>query len=215
VTERSHAERSHDHDRITGVILCGGEGSRLSGRDKPLELINGTPLVGHVHGRLAPQVARVIVSCNRNERLYASWGDQVVHDAAPGGGPLAGILAALTDVSTELAFVCPGDAPLLPTDLVARLASGMNTTTTIVIPHDGERTQHLFMLLRRSARAPLVDFFVRGGRSVHAWIATQPHCAIDAADLASGFFNVNTWGDLASVARAIGRGTTREAAHTR
>src|SRR4030095_16064228 len=141
--------------------------------------------------------------------------DQVVHDAAPGGGPLAGILAALTHVSTELAFVCPGDAPLLPTDLVARLASGMNATTTIVIPHDGERTQHFFMLLRSSARAPLVDFFARGGRSVHGWIATQPHCTVDAGASASGFFNVNTWGDLASVARAIGRETTRDAAHTR
>ncbi len=43
---------------ITGLILAGGAGQRLGGRDKGLYPLLGRPLVTHVSERLAPQIAR-------------------------------------------------------------------------------------------------------------------------------------------------------------
>ena len=83
---------------ITGVILCGGEARRMPGVDKPLALLDGTPLVAHVHARLAPQVARVLISANRSLEAYATYGDRVVPDIRPGVGPLGGLSAALDAV---------------------------------------------------------------------------------------------------------------------
>jgi molybdopterin-guanine dinucleotide biosynthesis protein A len=202
------------HD-VTGIIVCGGEGSRLGGRDKPLEPIHGTPLVGHVYRRLAPQVARVIVSCNRNELAYAPWGDAVVRDAARGRGPLSGVLAALEEATTRYVFVCPGDAPCLSDTIVARLGAAVSVAAPLAIPHDGERAQVLFTLFDRAALQPaLGDYFDRGGRSVHGWIESVPHAIVDYSDDSTAFFNVNSWDDLADAARRIAP-QTNETAHTR
>ena len=189
---------------ITGIILCGGAGTRLSGRDKPLEAIHGVPLVGHVHRRLAPQVARVVVSCNRNELAYTAWADEVVRDASAGRGPLSGVLASLDATATRYVFVCPGDAPLLSMSIVARLAAAVMPRTPLAIPHDGEREQHLFTLFDKDAvHAGLRTYFEQGGRSVHGWIDGVSHAVVDVADDAGSFFNVNSWGDLADAARVI------------
>lgn len=201
--------RSRD---ITGVILCGGEGSRLGGLDKPLELISGKPMVAHVRTRLAPQVGRVLISCNRNEQRYAQWGDTVVRDDVAGLGPLAGILAALQCVDTAFVFVCPGDAPLLSKSLVARLvraASGSNAD--LWIPHDGERRQHLFPLFPSALRTHLEAFIRAGGRSGYAWIDTLNSAVVDASDERHSFTNVNSWTDFALASESISReGISRE-----
>ena len=65
---------------ITGVILCGGDARRMFGVEKPLQLMDGEPLVAHVRARVSPQVAQVVISANREHDAYAVWGDPVVSD---------------------------------------------------------------------------------------------------------------------------------------
>ena len=60
-------------DDITGVILCGGDARRMHGVEKSLQLLAGVPLVHHVRASLAPQVGRVLVSANREQRTYRQW----------------------------------------------------------------------------------------------------------------------------------------------
>ena len=107
---------------ITGVLLCGGEGRRFGGREKPLLELRGQPLAGHVLARLVPQVTEVVISANRRLADYSQLGYPVVSDRSSDQGPLAGILAAAEAVTTPLLFVCPGDSPFLPRDLVGRLS---------------------------------------------------------------------------------------------
>ena len=109
------AERARRRDHrviaradITGLILCGGAGTRFDGRDKPLELLDGSPLFAHVRERLLPQVARIVISCNRNIDAYARFGDALVVDEEPQRGPLGGVLAGLMRADDRLRIRLPG-----------------------------------------------------------------------------------------------------------
>lgn len=178
----------------------------MGGEDKPLLDLDGEPLVAHVCTRLAPQVGRIVISCNRNLERYARWGDAVVEDATPGAGPLGGILAGLRAADTPWAFVCPGDAPSLCERLVARLAAALEREPAdVVVAHDGERLQPLFALLR-VVLAPSIEARLSAGlRSMHGFVDAMRHLVVDASDERSTFANVNTPADLEAL-RAISRG---------
>ena len=46
-----------------GVILAGGQATRMGGGDKGLLQLGGQSVLGHVIERLTPQVDRVAVEC--------------------------------------------------------------------------------------------------------------------------------------------------------
>ena len=59
---------------VTGIVLAGGQGSRMGGVDKGLQVFRGKPMVAHVIERLAPQVDEVIINANRNVEAYGGFG---------------------------------------------------------------------------------------------------------------------------------------------
>ena len=61
-------------DDITGLILCGGRGSRMGGVDKGLQNYQGMPLAMHALLRLSPQVGHLMINANRNLAAYESMG---------------------------------------------------------------------------------------------------------------------------------------------
>jgi molybdopterin-guanine dinucleotide biosynthesis protein A len=186
-----------ERDDITGIVLCGGTGRRMGGRDKPLELFGGQPLVAHVVARLAPQVARIVISCARNAEHYAHWSNAVVIDDVIGEGPLRGVATALNTIDTPFAFVCPGDAPSLSPSLVAMLSRAWpGGAIDACVPFDGARTQHLFLLLRVALRDELRQYLNSGGRAVHGWIESLNTVVVDASAACDSFRNVNSDEDL-------------------
>lgn len=188
-----------DGAEITGVILCGGSARRMGGIAKPLASLGGLPLVEHVRTRLAPQVGTIIISAREECAGYARGGDRIVVDERNDGGPLAGLEAAFRAVSTPLIFCCPGDAPLLATTLVARLATALDTAAAdVAMPHDGERTQQLFLLVRTTLRQRLTDYLDAGGRSVLGWTDQCHGVVVAADDLHHSFLNINTSAALAA-----------------
>ena len=183
---------------ITGVVLCGGAGRRSGGDDKPLLDLKGRPLLAHVLDRLEAQVDQVMISANRNLDAYESFGHRVVVDRSNDRGPLAGVLAAAEVADTELLFTCPGDSPLLPLDLVSRMMPLLTGQVSVVIPNDGERTQHLFMLLRRQDALGIDDYLDSGERSVRGWVESFRKAELSVVE-PDVFINVNTPEDLAAL----------------
>ncbi len=183
-------------DPVTAIVLCGGGGRRFSGRDKPLERLGGRLLVEHVLERLGGQASSIIVSANRNLSEYRKQGHPVVADQIADRGPLAGLQAALSVTDADLLFVCPGDAPLLPENLIEQLRAGLDSGAEVAVPHDGDRTQHLFMLLHRAVAERVNAYLDEGGRSVAGWLATLRVAEVSLPD-ATAFTNVNTAEELA------------------
>lgn len=111
------------------LILAGGKGSRLGGKDKGWVMWQGLPLIEHALACLAQQTpppSRILISANRNIDAYQQTKHLVVADErADFMGPLAGIEAGLMRCKKNPVLVIPCDAPQLPANLYDRLADAL------------------------------------------------------------------------------------------
>lgn len=192
-------------EQITGLVLAGGRGQRMGGRDKGLQALDGEPLAAHVLARLRPQVGAVLISANRHADVYASLGAPVVADATPDfAGPLAGMLAGLQAATTDYVLTVPCDSPFLPEDLGERLASALNVALNA--PADvpppsaayaatAQGPHPVFALLRRDLATDLATALEDGERRVRAWLARHKAVQVHFAD-ERPFYNVNSLDDL-------------------
>ena len=176
---------------ITGLILAGGQGSRLGGADKGLHPFRGRPLVAHTIERLAPQVSTLLISANRNQDTYAAFGHPVLTDRLPGhAGPLAGLDAGLAACTTPLLLTAPCDSPFLPADLSARLLAGLGAHPA-AYACIGDDEHPVFALLRREVHANLSAYLAGGGRKMREWMRRVDAVAVDFPD-PEAFRNFNT-----------------------
>ena len=188
-----------EHADITGLVLAGGQGSRLGGVDKGLQPYRGQPLALSALQRLAPQVGQVMLSANRNLDDYARWGVPVWPDPADLAGyqgPLAGFLAGLQHITTPYLATVPCDCPHFPTDLVARLADAMHDDIDLVLARTAVGPEPAFCLMRRGLADDLRRYLESGERKVGRWMAQLRRAEVTFDDPAA-FFNINTPDDLA------------------
>ncbi|AKJ68957.1 molybdenum cofactor guanylyltransferase MobA [Pandoraea thiooxydans] len=192
---------------ITGLILAGGRGTRMGGADKGLQAFRGMPLVMHAMQRLSPQVTTLLISANRNLERYRELGVTVVCDDPPDfAGPLAGILAGLRAAPTEFVVTAPCDSPLLPTDLVARLAAGLQEqpdaqAAVAVTPQAGQwRVQPAFMMVPRTLADDLAHYLAAGQRKIQTWLARHTIAQVPFDD-ERPFYNINSLEELNEIER--------------
>lgn len=186
---------------ITGLVLAGGQGSRMQGADKGLVEWRGQALARHALDRLRPQVGAVAISANRNVDVYAGWKVPVWPDAdLRFAGPLAGLLAGLSHCETDWLVTVPCDSPLFPPDLVRQLAKSAAQRNTLLAMaattrQDGIEPQPVFLLAHRSLRDSLAAAIARDERRVRRW--AQGHgCTMVVFDDAAAFANANTAEEL-------------------
>ncbi|PXX97611.1 molybdenum cofactor guanylyltransferase MobA [Halomonas sp. LBP4] len=177
---------------LSGMILAGGQGRRMGGRDKGLEPFAGRPLVAHVIERLEGRVAEVMINANRHLDVYRALADRVITDAEDGfQGPLMGIYSGLRAATTPWLVVVPCDSPALPDDLVPRLVAGVGRAD-IAVAHDGERLHPVVALLRTALADDLAAALTAGERKIDRWYARHAWCEVDFSDCPEAFANLNT-----------------------
>ncbi len=205
----SSATRVVDATKLTFLVLCGGQGTRMGGREKPLLPWRGKPLIDWVLAS-KPQGAPALISANRHLDEYAKRGkvitdarvlDEMDPDAEAfersspvKGGPLIGVLGGLRHCKTEWLVVAPGDTPNLPDDWVQRLWTGREARSLCAVAHDGRR-QHLHLLLHASVADDLNAFLRKRGYRVHEWVTSLNPTVVRFPE-ADAFLNVNSPNDL-------------------
>ena len=179
---------------ITAVILCGGAGERMHGADKPLRALLGRPLIERTLQRIRPQAGAVVLVANRRLEDYGALGVKVVDDGAfKGSGPLAGIAAGLAAAATEWIVSVPGDAPLLPEDLVARLEQALaREQAELALVHDGRGRQPLCGLLPRRLLPELKAFLDSGDTTPRNWQRRYRCADADFSDWPQWAWSLNT-----------------------
>lgn len=188
---------------VTGLVLAGGQGSRMGGLDKGLAPFRGRPLVAHVIERLAPQVGPLLVNANRNPGEYARFGHPVIADEVEGfAGPLAGFERGLAHAATPLVVTVPCDSPFLPVDLVRRLRAALEAgDAQLAMAFTGTQPHPVFSLLRRDLHASLCAFLASGQRKIDKWTASLRVANVPFDDEAAAFANINTRDELAGLER--------------
>ena len=199
-----------DSNDISAVILAGGRGSRMGGRDKGLVPLAGRPMIAHVLDLLKPQVGNIIISANRNLSRYARFEFPVVRDEEEGyQGPLAGILAALKQANTDWLLCVPCDVPALPPELVQRLVGALDAQPAeLAVVHDGHKLQPAFTLMSTQLRPSLEDYLNSGERRLGQWCKRHCPALADFSDMPERFANVN---DEAQMQQIVDSGLVKRA----
>ena len=195
-----------------GVILAGGQATRMGGGDKGLLPLGGGTLLSSVIDRLVPQVADVALNANGDATRFAGFGLPVLADSIDGFvGPLAGVLAGLDWAAAQGAdtiVTAAADTPFFPCDLVPRLllaSEGMTHPLVLSATPDAKRgtARHpTFGLWPTALRDDLRAALSGGLRKVVLW--TDQHGGRTAMfPHEAAFFNVNTPDDLAQAEQML------------
>jgi molybdopterin-guanine dinucleotide biosynthesis protein A len=140
--------------RVGGVVLCGGDSTRM-GRPKAWLTVGTETMLQRVVRLVGEAVGPVVVVAAPEQQtppLPASV--EMVRDQTPGLGPLHGFACGLHALSgrVEAVYLSGCDAPLLKPTFVQRMI-GLLGEHAACVPHDGVRFYPLSAVYRIDALA--------------------------------------------------------------
>jgi len=197
--------------KISGLILAGGEGRRMAGRDKGLISLADKPLVEYAITCLQPLVDDLSISCNRNRELYQGYqldciSDSKLENETDQGfqGPMAGLAAGLKHARHEWLLVMPCDTPLMTTEVMSQLlacikASGPHQEMqAIIFSHQG--LQPLHGLYHRSMLPIFEQCLAENKNALQRLLRSLPKVSMHQAhDCGFSFNNANDPEELATI----------------
>lgn len=197
--------------KIAGVLLAGGQSTRMGGGDKCLRLLAGKPILAHAIERAKPQVDALVLNANGDPARFAAFGLPVIADDITGFvGPLAGVLAGLDWAAkhlpeAELVASFATDAPFLPRDLVRRLAVALEEGGfDLACAQSNGQTHPVFGLWQVSLRDDLRAALEGGLRKVDLWTRRFKLVEVEfLAEPIDPFFNANRPDDLAEAEQLV------------
>ncbi|MFJ3485238.1 molybdenum cofactor guanylyltransferase MobA [Pseudomonas sp. NPDC090202] len=176
------------------LLLAGGQGQRMGGRDKGLIEWRGEPLIQHLHRLTRPLTDDLIISCNRNAEQYARFADRLVQDDDRDfQGPFAGIRAGLAAARHGFLLVMPCDSPLLDVELLQGLRrTAAEHPDKPVMVRQGDHWEPLLCCIPTTHATAFEQHWQQGRRSPGKTMvelgAVALHCPDDDPRLA----NLNT-----------------------
>ena len=194
---------------VSGVVLAGGQSRRMGGGDKGLLPLAGKAMLAHVIERLGPQVSAIVLNANGDPARFAAFDLPVIADTVTGFvGPLAGVLAGMRwslAQAPQRRFIVtvPGDAPLIPRDLVTRLLAAVDGGSGKIALARSNGDLHPVIGLWPVALAADLEAALAGGvRKVLDWTGRHGTVPVDFAPTRRAgveidpFFNANTPAEL-------------------
>jgi len=136
---------------ITGVILAGGK-SRRFGSNKALAFLQGKPLIQHVADIISSIFNDSLLVTNTPEH-YDFLNIPMIKDRYQDMGPLAGIHAALHQISTPRAFVVACDMPNLSPELIQYMCNINEQDYDVIIPWLEKGQEPLFGIYHKKSLA--------------------------------------------------------------
>lgn len=184
----------------TGVLLAGGQ-SRRFGSNKALARLGDRRLIEYPARVLAELFAQRLLVTNQPE-LYAFLAWPMTPDLSPGGGPLAGIEAALRQVTTPYIFVAGCDMPHLDRALIRHLCA-LAPGYQAVIPATAKGWEPLHGVYGQSGLPVIAAALAAGNRKLQEVLARLEVRMVDQAEMLAvsdnalaSFRNVNTVAEL-------------------
>jgi molybdopterin-guanine dinucleotide biosynthesis protein A len=171
-------------DRMGGIVLCGGQSTRM-GRPKLSLPFGDETMLGRVVRILGEVVTPIVVVGAANQELPDLPARTIVaRDEFETQGPLAGVAAGLAVLKgrADAAFVSSCDVPLLKTAFIRAMLAALGTHE-VAVPYEPDHYHTLAGVYRVSLHERAVEL-IRAGR-LRSSILVQESDArlVDVAEL--------------------------------
>lgn len=191
-------------DTVAGLILAGGQNSRMGGADKAFLTVNGQTVFQRTLALLRRCFPQVVVVSNRPEK-YAQFDVEITCDEFQRRGPLAGIHAGLGLVRCPYAFVVACDMPFLRVEPIRYLVHCIDGQEAVVPWWDGD-IEPLHAIYATALRSRMGQVLSGSSHAIREFLPTidveyipeTVMCRIQGAE--ESFRNVNTPEDAARFA---------------
>jgi molybdopterin-guanine dinucleotide biosynthesis protein A len=138
---------------ITGIILAGGQSSRM-GQDKGFLKLKGKTFMSYIIKALKPIVGEIIIVSNNPD--YDVFKLKRVEDVMEDSGPLAGLYAGLLHSETENNIVLSCDVPLINTSVLKKLIEGFTSEVEVIQFESQGKTMPLVAMYKRHCMHPIL-----------------------------------------------------------
>ena len=200
----------------TGVILAGGLGSRMQGKNKALLDVGGKTIIDRILSVFSghfPQILVVTRNPGAFSHLKTRGADgtavvDVVADILEIRCSLTGIHAGLKHAAADHVFVTACDTPFLTKEIISAVVTAAAPEDDLVIPCLNGLFEPLCALYSKRLIRPIEDQLAKGECKIGNLFSTHNLKKLTRADLEQAsmtdlsFFNVNTPRDL-NQARSI------------
>ena len=180
---------------VTGVILAGGQSSRM-GSNKALLPIRGGRFIEAIYRRFSKLFPEVLLVTNTPDQ-YTFLPCRTVADIYPGMGALAGLHAGLYHAGTPHIFAVACDMPCLNKPLIRELVA-LRDAADVVIPHGEHGVEPLHALYNKACLRPMESALAADQRRIVSFfprvrVRHVPRDQVAAIDPAfDSFRNINT-----------------------
>jgi len=139
----------------TGVILAGGENSRLPGEKKTFRRVGDDMMLTRIHGLFSTLFKEVIIVVN-DPKDFIGWDMMVVTDIHPSRCALAGLHAGLFYASNPWAYVTACDVPFANEQVIQHLIGQIEQGVEVIVPRTDDGLEPLAALYSREC-IPLIE----------------------------------------------------------
>ncbi|MBL0155259.1 MAG: molybdenum cofactor guanylyltransferase [Chitinophagaceae bacterium] len=182
---------------MTGLILCGGAGSRL-GQEKGLLNFHGQPQYQFLYSVLEGLLGKAVLSCKKTQEPLLKPDMKKVFDSPmyDNAGPLTGILSAHRHFPDDEFIVVACDYPAVNKQTLGKFLDHLQGgKLTIFYNADSGFYETVLGYYPIMALKELDMFYKSGGRSIQDFIRVNEVAPYTPAD-PNFFLNINTHEDL-------------------
>lgn len=185
--------------RVSGIILAGGENTRIKTEKAFIQLGTKTLIENTIC--LFKKIFSEIIIVTNSPRSYLKFKTKVVEDLIKNKGPLGGIFSGLCFSTNELNFVVACDMPFINSDLVNYIIQKPQEYD-VVIPEINGKTESLFARYSKNALPVIFSHLLKDELRVQDILSELKVLKITSKEIERfdpkhlSFFNINTQDDL-------------------
>ncbi len=139
----------------TGVILAGGQNSRLPGKKKTFQKIGNVTILENIYDLFSNLFKEVIIVVNE-PREFAGLNMSIVTDVIPSKCALAGLHAGLFYASFPYAYVTACDTPFVKQSVVEYIVNQIEPSYDVIIPRTDDGLEALSAVYSKDC-IPLIE----------------------------------------------------------
>ena len=139
----------------TGVILAGGQNSRLPGKKKTFRKIGDVTILENIYGLFSNLFKEVIIVVNE-PREFAGLNMSIVTDVIPSKCALAGLHTGLFYASFPYAYVTACDTPFVKQSVVEYIVNQIEPSYDVIIPRTDDGLEALSAVYSKDC-IPLIE----------------------------------------------------------